>query len=198
MRLKDFLNRIKIDCQDSPIDNVECEIKNGEAIWQHKLWRRWVMGQVFHMLSWGKDKTLSESNYDRRLSRFTTYSAYKYAKKEKKMQHLLLENKDMEEYEERRRWFSSEVLNAVLRNPYSEILPESYKQAYKGNGAYFTMKNLIMFHKCCFVINGVKLSTEDSLAHLKTVNFNSSTTANELFALMLKLIKDNNYKYTIR
>ena len=195
MGLKDFFSRLQGGDQKQA-DSVEKKIEESGAIWQHRLWRRWVMGQMFHMLTWGKDKTLSEYNYDRRLSRFSVNMARKYALKEQKMQLLLEKNADLEELNERRRWFSKDVLDDILHRANS-CLPESYKQAYKGTGAYFTMKNLIMFHGCCFVVDGKKLSSEESLSQLKSVNFNPSTSANELFALMMQLIESNDYIYSV-
>lgn len=202
MGLLDFLRRIVTENQgddskkSKSARKLESEIMKSGTIWHHKLWRRWVMGQMFHMLTWGEDKTLRECNYDRRLSRCTIRGAMRIAEHEQKMQQLLLKNDDLEELNERRRWYSEALLRDV-RKPSGrtqEVL-EAFKEGYKGTGAYFTMKNLIMFHGCCFFENGIKMSTDESLSYLKTINFNPDTTANQLFALMLKLISDNNYIY---
>lgn len=63
--------------------------------------------------------------------------------------------------------------SVVLFNKTRKKLPWATKQsdafinAYKGSGAYFTMRNLIMFHGARFVEDGEKLSQELSLKQVE-------------------------------
>ena len=71
--------------------------------------------------------------------------------------------------------------------------------AYKGAGAYYTMKNLVMFHDC-FIINGPYSVDRGELA-VKTLNSKLDEYKGEgwrMFALMKKVIKDNNFDFKAR
>ena len=71
--------------------------------------------------------------------------------------------------------------------------------AYKGAGAYYTMKNLVMFHDC-FIINGPYSVDRGELA-VKTLNSKLDEYKGEgwrMFALMKKVIKDNNLDFKAR
>lgn len=170
-------------------------------IWQHKLWRRWVMGQMFHMMSWGK-KPLSEANYDRRLKRRGFPYAIKTLKNELKMQRLLEENNDFEELEERKRWFKEELLVELLLNSEKSMnlkdasCGEKWYNAYKGAGAYFTMKNLILFHECRIHESDKILGKEESFKYMKQIAFDEKTSGHDMFVMMMKLIEDNHFVYT--
>ena len=89
-------------------------------------------------------------------------------------------------------------LNRVMRASGTPEGPKSptWVNAYKGAGAYFTMKNLILFHNCkVHLDNGQVLDTDASFNYLKEVNAQPSTTGNSLFAMMMKLISDNNFTW---
>jgi hypothetical protein len=43
---------------------------------------------------------------------------------------------------------------------------EEWKNAYKGYGGYFSMQNLILFHGCRIIVDGKKLSKDDSIKQL--------------------------------
>lgn len=48
-----------------------------------------------------------------------------------------------------------------------EIAPcEDWKNAYKGYGGYFSMQNLILFHGCRIIVDGKKLSKDNSIKQL--------------------------------
>lgn len=117
----------KLFCGDSTAkatqEVTEKMISNEGYIWQHKLWRRWVMGQMFHMMTWGK-KPLSEANYDRRLKLRGFRYAIQTLKNEFKMQRLLEENNDVEELEERKRWFTEGLLEELLLESKNEYTLE--------------------------------------------------------------------------
>lgn len=195
----------KLFCGDSTAkatqEMTEKMISNEGYIWQHKLWRRWVMGQMFHMMTWGK-KPLSEANYDRRLKLRGFRYAIQTLKNEFKMQRLLEENNDVEELEERKRWFTEGLLEELLLESKNDIYlrettcGERWYNAYKGAGAYFTMKNLILFHECRIHDGDNVLGKEESFKYMKQFAFDERTTGHDMFVMMMKLIHDNNYVYT--
>ncbi len=68
--------------------------------------------------------------------------------------------------------------------------------AYKGAGAYFTMKNLILFHNCQIHLDdGQVLDRDASMQHLSQLNANTAINGQQMFATMLRLISDNNFDW---
>lgn len=68
-----------------------------------------------------------------------------------------------------------------------------FKDAYKGAGAYFTMKNMILFHKASFKQGCIKFGKDKSLKHLedKAIEYSASYEGWRLFGVMKKLIADS-------
>ena len=71
-------------------------------------------------------------------------------------------------------------------------MSQAFKDAYKGAGAYFTMKNLILFHGASFKNGCIKLGQKKSLAHLeaKANEYSATKEGWRLFGVMKKLIAD--------
>lgn len=68
--------------------------------------------------------------------------------------------------------------------------------AYKGAGAYFTMKNLILFHNCMVHLdNGQVLDRDASFSYIQQLNANPAVGGRQMFAVMLRLIADNNFDW---
>lgn len=67
----------------------------------------------------------------------------------------------------------------------------AFKDAYKGAGAYFTMKNLILFHGATFKNGCVKLNQAKSIALLETRAEQYANEGWRVFGLMKRLITDN-------
>ena len=67
--------------------------------------------------------------------------------------------------------------------------------SYKGVGAYYTMKNMILFHGCAFYLHpsGLKMTKNDSLRYLKDVanEYSHGYDGWRLFGVMKELIADN-------
>lgn len=65
--------------------------------------------------------------------------------------------------------------------------------AYKGSGAYFTMRNLIMFHGARFRKSGRFMSREMSLVELESKASECSTDNEEwrMLGILKQLIKDS-------
>lgn len=75
----------------------------------------------------------------------------------------------------------------------------SFMDAYKGVGAYYTMKNMILFHGCVFGDDsdkrlGGKMSKEDSMQYLrhKAMEYAQANAGWRLLGLMKLLITENN------
>ena len=71
--------------------------------------------------------------------------------------------------------------------PYDMPQAKAFVDAYKGAGAYYTLKNLIMFHGCTFPY----MTTEGSLIHLGNIAGNHSTEGWRLFGIMKGFLSDN-------
>ena len=67
--------------------------------------------------------------------------------------------------------------------------------AYKGNGAYYTLKNLIMYHNCTLTSDKGINYGKDSMAYLKTRLDAYEGEGWRMFALMKKVIADNHYDF---
>ena len=65
--------------------------------------------------------------------------------------------------------------------------------AYKGAGAFFTMQNLIRYHKCRFSIEtGSKMSKNDSYLTLKGLANDYTGEGWRLIGVLRQFLKDNN------
>lgn len=170
---------------------IEAMIESGGYVWQHKLWRRWIMAQMMRKLTCGGTRPMDLKNYKESLEWYGAYRCAHVCGREKLMQRMLQKAHDQEELQERQRWYTAEVLAMSFRYP----VPEPFKNAYKGTGAYFTMKNLIMFHGCCFHVGEQVLGQDASLQYLKELNFMPSTTGDMMLETMMKLLSDNHFTY---
>lgn len=88
-----------------------------------------------------------------------------------------------------------DILSAFMKNviklPYETQKCKAWVEAFKGEGAYYTLKNLVMFHNCTIT------SAEDidygvnSMAYLRTRLDAYRGEGYRMFALMNKVIADN-------
>lgn len=90
--------------------------------------------------------------------------------------------------------FLKDFMNDMIKLPYNTPKSKVWIDAFKGEGAYYTLKNLIMFHECmirvpgtCKAIDGIDAVRyiEDKLDEYKGEGW-------RMFALMKKVISDNN------
>jgi hypothetical protein len=93
------------------------------------------------------------------------------------------------------RYFMSNMIGV----PYNTPKSKAWIDAYKGEGAFYTLKNLVMFHGC-----GIKVDKFDVRFGMGAVAF-LNEKLNEyqgegwrMFALMKKVIKDNNFDFKAR
>lgn len=69
---------------------------------------------------------------------------------------------------------------------------EAFISAYKGSGAYFTMRNLIMFHGARFVEFGQRCSEAASLRKVEEYTVKIDDEGWKMMGMLKKLIKDSN------
>ena len=91
-------------------------------------------------------------------------------------------------------------MESMIKLPFETRKSKVWVDAFKGEGAYYTLKNLIMFHECmirvpgtCKAIDGIDAVRyiEDKLDEYKGEGW-------RMFALMKKVISDNNFNYSKR
>lgn len=77
--------------------------------------------------------------------------------------------------------------------PYDLAMSQAFKDAYKGAGGYFAMRNLIMFHGCTmFSPNGKRLTESSSLCELdKLAESYKNGEGWRMFGAMKELISKN-------
>ena len=96
------------------------------------------------------------------------------------------------------------TLEAFMKNrvklPYETPKSKVWIDAYKGEGAYYTLKNLIMFHGCgvenlygCPLIYG-----KDAMYYIIRKLEEYQSEGWRMFALMKKVIEDNNFDFNAR
>lgn len=245
---------VPVDMDDATIDAVGKKIVEGGYVNNWKLFRRWVMSQMFHML---RDTEKDDKSFNEVLQHKGYEYQWRMLENELYAQVKMSEHGDLDNVGARNRWFNGDVASDMatdyiskLRkyvddnliynvkkdkdgnekkaykhtckgNPYvrlqnkdifvsdlekkvytplREIANEmaavpTYKQlydavhkfnknrkhlewntkqadafinAYKGSGAYYTMRNLIMFHGARFLKGGRKMSEVNSLKELES------------------------------
>ena len=87
----------------------------------------------------------------------------------------------------------------VIKLPYNTPKSKAWIDAYKGEGAYYTLKNLVMFHECGIKVGkfDVRFGT-DAVAILNHKIDEYIGEGWRMFALMKKVIEDNNFDFNKR
>lgn len=77
---------------------------------------------------------------------------------------------------------------------------KTWIDAYKGEGAYYTMKNLLMFHNCFVEVEntGLKLYGTKAVRYISSKLDEYNGEGWRMFALMKKVIAINNFDYGAR
>ena len=90
-------------------------------------------------------------------------------------------------------------MRSCIKLPYDTPKSKVWIDTYKGEGAYYTLKNLVMFHNC-----GIKVDDYNVLYGIAAVNY-LNEKLNEykgegwrMFALMKKVVADNNFDFNKR
>ena len=85
-----------------------------------------------------------------------------------------------------------------VKLPHKTPKSKVWVDAYKGEGAYYTLKNLIMFHDCKILARYAFYTTEESMSILKQKLDQYKGEGWRMFALMKKVIEDNNFDFNKR
>lgn len=83
----------------------------------------------------------------------------------------------------------------TLYSPNTMSMSPVFKDAYKGAGAYFTMKNFILFHDCGIVLDGTggfKLRTIGSMKKLEEFANEYANAGWRMFGVLKQFLQDNN------
>lgn len=269
---------VPVDMDDATIDAVGKQIVEGGYVSNWKLFRRWVMSQMFHML---RQMETDKLTFNEVLQRKGYEYQWRMLENELCAQVKMSEHGDLDNVGARNRWFNGDVASDMatdyiskLRkyvddnliysvkkdkdgnekkaykhtckgNPYvrlqnkdifvsdlekkvytplREIANEmaavpTYKQlydavhkfnknrkhlawdtkqadafinAYKGSGAYYTMRNLIMFHGARFLKGGRKMSEANSLKELESKAKSYDAQGWRMLGVLKQLIKESN------
>lgn len=86
----------------------------------------------------------------------------------------------------------------MIKLPWNTKKSKAWIDAYKGEGAYYTLKNLIMFHDCKIFADYYPYTTAESMVVLKNRLAEYKGEGWRMFALMKKVIADNNFDFNKR
>ena len=92
-----------------------------------------------------------------------------------------------------------QFMRIYIKLPFFTAKSKEWIDAYKGEGAFYTLKNLVMFHNC-----GIKVDKFDVRFGISAVGFLNEKLVEyngegwRMFALMKKVIEDNNFDFKAR
>lgn len=101
-------------------------------------------------------------------------------------------------YEQMHRELMAFMRYSFVKLPYNTPKSKAWIDAYKGEGAYYTLKNLIMFHDCHILARYSFYTTDESMSILKSKLDEYKGEGYRMFALMKKVIEDNNFDFNKR
>lgn len=86
-------------------------------------------------------------------------------------------------------------MNDMISLPYNTPKSKAWIDAYKGEGAFYTLKNLVMFHACGIKVDGRFVYGAAAVSVLNSRLREYKGEGWRMFALMKKVIKDNNFDF---
>ena len=89
-------------------------------------------------------------------------------------------------------------MNKMITIPYATTKCKEWIDAYKGEGAFYTLKNLVMFHGCGIMIGYNMVYGTDAVKVLNERLYEYKGEGWRMFALMKKVIADNNFDFNKR
>ena len=89
-------------------------------------------------------------------------------------------------------------IGKMISIPYGAPKSKAWIDAYKGEGAFYTLKNLIMFHGCGIEVNGHMVYGAPAVSVLNKRLNEYKGEGWRMFALMKKVIEDNNFDFKKR
>ena len=87
-----------------------------------------------------------------------------------------------------------------IKLPYNTAKNKEWIDAYKGAGAYYTLKNLVMFHDCAVPVYRTNMVVKgaEAVEYLKVVLDEYYGEYYKMFALMNRVIEYNNFDFKKR
>ena len=89
-------------------------------------------------------------------------------------------------------------MNNMIKLPYNTPKSKAWVDAFKGEGAYYTLKNLIMYHDCVIEYGYEVFTQKASMQELNRKLDEYQGEGWRMFALMKKVINDNNFNINDR
>jgi hypothetical protein len=92
-------------------------------------------------------------------------------------------------------------MREMIKLPYNTAKSKVWIDTFKGEGAYYTLKNLIMFHDCVIKYGNYNEEVLTQNASMQELNHKLDEYNGEgwrMFALMKKVIKDNKFYFNRR
>lgn len=90
--------------------------------------------------------------------------------------------------------YLKDFMNDMIKLPSDTPKSKEWIDAFKGEGAYYTLKNLIMFHECMIRVPGTCKAIDgiDAVKYIEDKLDEYQGEGWRMFALMKKVISDNN------
>jgi hypothetical protein len=103
-------------------------------------------------------------------------------------------------YEQMHRELVAFMRYNFIKLPYNTPKSKVWIDTYKGEGAYYTLKNLIMFHQCFIRIPGTSKAVDeaDAVKYLEGKLDEYKSEGYRMFALMKQVIESNNFDFNKR
>ena len=89
-------------------------------------------------------------------------------------------------------------MNKMVTIPYTTTKCKEWIDAYKGEGAYYTLKNMVMFHNCGIMVGYKMVYGIEAVKVLDEKLYKYKGEGWRMFALMKKVIADNNFDFNKR
>ena len=89
----------------------------------------------------------------------------------------------------------SGFMSDMIHLPCDTTMSKAWIDAYKGEGAFYTLKNLVMFHGCGIEVNGHMVYGAPAVSVLNKRLNEYQGEGWRMFALMKKVIDDNNFDF---
>ena len=89
-------------------------------------------------------------------------------------------------------------MSKMISVPYSAAKSKAWIDAYKGEGAFYTLKNLVMFHGCSIKVDNKFVYGAAAMSVLNKRLNEYQGEGWRMFALMKKVIKDNGFDFNKR
>lgn len=89
-------------------------------------------------------------------------------------------------------------MNHMIKLPYDTTKSKAWVEAFKGEGAYYTLKNLVMFHDCAIYTGYDVVRKNMAVQELKHKLNEYQGEGYRMLALLKKVIKDNDFDFKAR